>query len=285
MAVVYIKEVHRGRGGSEAIKGKYATVGQHNRAFLALTDSISDDETVILSHADCPKVGDIHPNDVDAYCRSVRATNQDFSKKVWTVEAEYSTDREINISPIADPVEITWDTENYQRPYFKDRNGYGITNSAGDPYDPPPEGDDSRWTVTVTKNVDVVPEWILTYRDSVNAAAFNLDGLAIPAGSAKIMSIKIGKWEKRSIFWYRTVSITMAIDSAGWQLSLLDAGFRKISGAGRVNITNSIDGENVTSPVPLNGSGGVLAAPTAATCIFRNFDIYPSKDFSVLPLS
>lgn len=267
------------------MKGKYSTVGSHTRAFLAMTDNILDDELVIMSHADCPKVGDMHPSDPDAWCRSVRARNEDYSKKVWTIEAEYSTDREINISPTADPAEISWDTENYQRAYFKDRSGYGITNSAGDPYDPPPEGDDSRWTVTVTKNVDVVPTWLLTYRDAVNSAAFNLDGLAIPAGAAKIMSVKIGKWEKRSIFWYRTVSITMAIDSAGWQLSLLDAGFRAISGSNRVNITNAGDGENVTGPVPLNGSGVVLTNPTPSTCVFRNFDIYPSKDFSVLPLS
>lgn len=285
MAVLWFKEIHKGRGGSEAIQGKSQTVAQHTRGFLCVTDNNYDDENVVMNHADCPRVGDLHPNNSDAYCREVSAKNEEYSKKVWTVEAKYTTESEISITPAAEPAEITWDTENYQRPYFKDRSGYGIVNSAGDPYDPPIEGDDSRWVATITKNLDFVPSWILTYRDAVNASAFTLDGLAIPAGAAKIMSIKIGKWEKRSIFWYRPVTISLAIDSNGWAVSVLDAGFREKSSTNRVNIKNDGDGEDITAPVPLNGSGAKLSNPTPATCVFNTFNIYNQKDFSVLPLS
>jgi hypothetical protein len=283
MAVISFKEIHEGREGGVQLSGKRSTVATHTRVFRVKTDSNYDDEVTILEYADCPREGDQHPTNSDAYCKSVRARNESFSKRVWIVSVEYSTEREISITPTAEPAEVTWSTEFYQRPYFQDKDGYGIVNSAGDPYDPPVEGDDARWVATVTKNVDQVPSWLLTYRNAVNSDTFVLDGLPIAAGYAKLMGVSIGKWEKRDVFWYRSVSLTIAVDSNGWAKQILDAGFREISGSLRVNI--QVNGEDVTAPVPLNGSGVSIAQPTANNVVFRTHNIYPSLPFSVLPLS
>ena len=109
--------------------------------------------------------------------------------------------------------------------------------------------------------------------------------MSIVAGAAKIMSVGVGKWEKRGIFWYRTVSLSIAVDGNGWAKSVLDAGFREILGTSRVNIKNDGDGEDITAPVPLDGSGAKLANPSPSNSVFRTHNIYPAKDFSVLPLT
>lgn len=284
MAVTSFSEIHDGRSGAEQLQGN-RSIGTYTRVFRAKTNSNADDAVTIKDYASCPKIGDAHPNDGDAYVRSVMARNEPFSKTVWNVEVGYSTESELSNSPYSEPAEITWSTEAYQRPYFKDQSNQGIVNSAGDPYDPPVEGDDSRWVANVTKNVAAVPSWLTSYRDAVNSGAFTLDGLAIVAGAAKIMSVSIGKWEKRSVFWYRTVGLTIAIDGSGWAKSILDAGFREIMGTSRVNIKNDGDGEDITAPVPLDGSGAKLTNPSASNVVFRTHNIYPSKDFSVLPLT
>ena len=100
MSVVSFKEIHRGRGGGESLRGKWQTVLEHTRVFRAKTNSHLDDEATILTYVDCPVIGDQHPNDPDAYCVSRDARNEDDSKIVWIVTVMYSDERQIEGSPI-----------------------------------------------------------------------------------------------------------------------------------------------------------------------------------------
>ena len=60
-------------------------------------------------------------------------------------------------------------------------------------------------------------------------------------------------------------------------------GFREIGYGGLVQIINDGDGEEVTTPVLLDGNGAVLANPSPATAVFANYQVYEEKDFTVLP--
>ena len=242
------------------------------------SSSQSDDEFDVLADANCPNVGSAHPRYSSLWLQS-RTVNNVNPWKGWQVELSYSSKVELSETPTSDPIRISWGTEQFQRPLVFDKNGDAVVNSAGDPFDPPPMIDDSRRTVTIRVNVASVPSYISSYQDTVNSDQFVIDGFTVNIGQAKIQSITVSEPQVRNETTYREITITMHIQKDGWKIEPLDAGFREIDGAGRKNIVNSIDGEEPTSPVPLNGSGVVLAAPTPSTAVFLEFDAYATAAY------
>jgi hypothetical protein len=300
MAVLTFDEIAPGRDGAEQFKEKKG-VTRYTRTFLVRTDTNTDEASVIFAHASCPNVGDVYPYDADAFCTDVRPV-QHKAKTVWRVTARYSTEYELSDNPLNDAAEIEWNTEPRQKAFWKDRDGNAILNSAGDYYDPPVEGDDSRWVATVSKNLAAVPAWTLTYKDATNSDQFTLDGLTIAIGVAKLSRIRISKWQERNDIDFRVVTFSIAIDENGWAAELLDQGFRELDGCtgagsgsgsgsgsgecdeGRVHITDK-NGDPVVSPVPLDGNGCALDCPTPETAVFRTHHIHKVMAFSSLPLT
>ena len=281
MSVLTFDEIHNGRdGGDDESQGRL--VRRYSRVFRAVTDNNSDDASVVLASA--PSYGAVYPKDMRAYCRSRSARNESFSKRVWIVTCLYSTEREIQESPLDDPPSVEWGTEQFQRPFYKDTDGDAILNSAGDQYDPPVEGDDSRWTATLTRNVSAVPAWLLTYADAVNSSAFTLDGIAIGERQAKIQAIRLSPVQERNDIVYRVLTITFHF-SSDWRLEVLDAGFREKVSDEMKRIKNDGDSEWPTVPVCLNGSGAVLENPTPATAKYNTHTLYEEKSFATLPLT
>ena len=305
MAIVSFDEIHKGRASSDEVR-KDSGTRRYTRAWQIRTNANTDDATTIYAHGSCPKLGDAHPNDASAYCRRRRARNEEFSKIVWKLTCEYSTGSELDDNPLDDPAEISWETDSRQRAFWKDRDGNAILNSAGDYYDPPIQGDDSRWTATVKKNVAAVPAWLLNYRDVTNSDQFTLDGLTIAVGEAKMSRIRISKWQERNEIAYRVLTMTIALNGDGWEKDVLDQGFRERdpcatscgsagsgsasgsgSGACDVGRRHILDAncDPVVSPVPLDGNGCAIACPTPENAVFRTHHIYKTKAFSSLPLS
>jgi hypothetical protein len=146
--------------------------------------------------------------------------------------------------------------------------------------------DDSRRVVTISKNLAVVPSWILTYQDAVNISSFTVDGITIGAGYAKVQSVTVGEVQSRNSTSFRVVTLVMHLQKTGWALTHEDVGFRETEyGGDRVNILNDGDGERPTAPVALDGAGAHQRDPSAATIQVLAFDVYEQKDFTVLPLS
>ena len=82
------------------------------------------------------------------------------------------------------------------------------------------------------------------------------------------------------------VSFTMHIQKNGWKLSILDAGFRRKDGLGKMyKITSDGDSSTPGQPVLLDGSGDVLDNPSPSNAVFREFTVYETKAFSALPLT
>lgn len=194
----------------------------------------------------------------------------------WELTLRYGVPgRDLYESPLDEPAQVDWDGEQFQRPRDQDRDGNAIVNSAYDPYDPPVMGDDTRPTLTVSRNqTDFSNTLAANYRDHVNSVEF----LGWDPGTVKCSKITgRQQWHPNVTgHKYWQVTYVFQFDPDGWDSKPMDQGFRKIVAGARRQIL--IDSIPVTSPVPLNGAGGELAP--GGTPVFQSFDIYPEADFN-----
>lgn len=312
MAVTAWHLINDGRQGEESYQSDGTTVTNRTRVWRVDTSVNTDDDYTVMSDAGAVKIGAAHPS--HAKCRCIRRSCRPESsgqKRNWIFNAEYSTKWDIDENPLDDPAKTRWSSETFQKPVWETVDGKGIVNSAGDPFDPPAEKDDSRWVSVTTKNVPTyVPTWIFSYQDAVNSDSYTLDGVPIGAGVSKISGIDLGEVQERNEIEYRVLTITIhhrgenegvgsgsgsygtgsgSDDIMPWDLNLLDAGMREIpeEGApggtdGRRNILNTKDGLPVSSPVPLDGEGRAIEEPTLDNSIYLQFQVYFEKSFSAL---
>jgi hypothetical protein len=286
MTVTYLGPVDNGTGTNTRGVRRYV------RKFKLDADK-TDDAYTVGSNASLPKIGDSHPSDTAARCEILRVEHTD-PYRGWTVTAEYSSELQnsagtggLNNNPTLDVAQISWGSEQFQRPLIVDKNGDAVVNSAGDPFDPPAMIDDSRRVVTVQKNLTAVPTWILDYQDAVNNDAFSVDGVSIAIGQAKMQLVTVGPVQERNGTLFRQVNFQIQFQRDGWAVDILDAGFREKDPADstkRIAITLD-DGTDPSTPVLLNGSGSKLDDPTPATAQFISFDAYKERAFSSLPLT
>jgi hypothetical protein len=269
-------------GGETAVNDK--GVRSYQRMFTVVTNSKYDRAYHVGSDARLPRIGSLHPDDPFAWCTRLNVSCPNPYSK-WQVSADYSSERELNEDPTAEPAYIRWDSEQFQRPAIQDKNGDAICNSAGDPFDPYKMMDDSRRSVSVQKNLSVVPSWILDYQDAVNSDMFNLDGISIAVGKAKIQRVSVGGKERRNGIAFREVTMQIHLQRDGWAIYAEDVGFRyKFSGV-RYNIRNAGDTEYPAAPVPLDGFGAPLDNPSTTANVLLPFYVYSELPFAALPLT
>jgi len=281
MTIVYKGEIPAGRQAKNSLG-----IRTYQRQFRLVTDDPDDGPYAIGSNASLPNIGSLHPEDSSAWCRELTVEN-DAPYAGWIVTANYSSERELSETPTSDPAFVTWDSEQFQKPVIQDKDGDAVVNSAGDFFDPPAMMDDSRRVVTVQKNLTAVPTWILDYQDAVNSDSFSVDGVTIAIGTAKMQRVSVGAEDIRNGIAFRQVTFTMHLQRDGWDMQILDAGFRRIDpGDSTKRIAISLDdGTEPTTPALLDGSGGLLSNPTPANAVFKTFSVYKTRAFSSLPLS
>lgn len=280
MAVTYVGELSEGRRAQNS-KG----VRTYTRVFRLTTSSQTDDAYTVGSNGSLPVIGNTHPSDANAYCgeldvQCVRGW------RIWDVTATYSTERVLSSTPTSDPTYITWDTEQFQKPATQDKDGKGVVNSAGDPFIPPAQMDDSRRVVTVQKNLANVPTWILSYQDAVNSDTFTIDGRSIAIGEAKMQRVSVGPPEIRNGVTFRQVTFVIALQRDGWAMKILDQGHNEkdpSSPTGRKLIY--LKGQIPSGPVLLDGAGKAQTDPKTANAVFLTYNVYKQQPFSSLPLT
>ena len=287
MAVTSVHEINDGRQGDGSVTREKST-RSYTRVFRVIT-SDPDDETVIVSAGVASAYGIYpgapYPDDFTAYCSKLSCRPEGKSKMIWTATATYSSEFQFEQNPLDDPAIIEWGSSPYQRAFTQDNAGHAILNSAGEYYYQPVMGDDSRWEVTIQKNLAAVPSWILTYKDAINSDTFTLDGITIAQYVAKLSAIRIGKWQTRNAIAFRVVSLTMHLDAVNtWVKSILDEGLNQVLGGVLWPCTDN-QGVPVKVAVPLNGSGVQLAGPSPTTVVYNSSHIYPELAFSSLPLT
>jgi len=254
---------------------------------METTDKL-EDVFDVGSHASLPLIGDTYPRDADAYCTSLDVQCV-AGWKQWAVTAEYkvTSDAPSNQhTPIEDPFQLSWSSEIYQEPVFRDVDEKGVMNSAGDYFvDPAPQKSAVQLIAKIKQNYASIPSTILSLQNTVNANSISIGGLSIDAQLAKMTRVEVSERKTRGNFHYYTVSFEIHIKKEGWRPQILDAGLREIDPVDdtkRIHIKDD-DLAEITSPVPLDGEGKRLANPTPDTAVFKKFQIYEEADLSQLP--
>lgn len=291
---------------------------EYRRTFLVRVDSRTDNARSIYfaTPGQIPRYLEGHPDNLFSVMKTLGAKPTTNHWQWWTFTANYDSepltvdqkDKEIP-NPLDRRARISWKSSTYQQTISKDRKGNAILNSAGDVHDPQPERLARFWVATVRKNVTGIPTWILDWDNVVNQASFTIQGrkvqprcaLLLPGGitdeleenGVRYHEIEFGLEFRRPL----PIRASQVLDREtlkpkafqGHDLVLLDNGLRYAVTQGRITeigVFNAKDsyGEDVTSPVPLDGKGGVLASPEPDTVFNFAYEVYDTADFSQLPL-
>lgn len=301
MSIVLFEELWLDRGADSAgIDDSSAT-----RQWRVVTNDKTNDSLYVLSYGlsagILPQRYTPHPSNAYLTARRLRADSQSETPLHWIVTVSYSSapvsseekDKQENPNPLNRKAKFRWSTNLYREAVEKDIDDNAILNSAGDYFDPPIERDRSNWVVTVTKPVTSVPAWLLDYNNCpINESSFTVDGVTVEEKKARLTTIDIGEEQIENDVKYRVITMQIEFKKEGWTAKILDQGLRKrldlAGGWKQVHIEKeNEDGElsKVTSPVLLDGSGGVLEEPSPDTSVFLDYELYEPKDFSVLPLA
>jgi len=251
---------------------------KYSRTFKIESDATSDTAFDIGSVAGLPVLGDAFPDDANAYCKQISVSCQ-AGYKYWTVQCDYDdTYDNSGSTPANDDIQISWSSELFQRPAWKDKDGNGVLNSAGDPFNPPVMMDDHRTVCRIMKNVTTVPTYVLTFPNVVNSSAFTIDGVTVAQRYAKISNVAVSEVKRRNGTTYRSVTVEMQIRNTEWDFEILDAGFREVDGTDRIRITNT-DGTDITDPALLDGAGNKIDDPEPADAVFETFRVYREDSY------
>lgn len=212
------------------------------------------------------------------------------NRYLWTVGVEYDTERGFSLG--SGGLEVTYYLPLIRFgfvPYTKvveyDINGNPIANSAGQPFDPPPEIDDYRLIAYITRNEAIYdPSTALYYQNAINT---NVIFGGVGQHQAKLNGLGGTRRNFHNTLWWEVeYQVQFKLDT--WILKKPDKGkFSKwTSPTGSVlwEPVRAGDGVPVTTDVYLDGSGGVLENPTVNNIVKREFHVYPERDFTPLNL-
>jgi hypothetical protein len=266
-----------------------------NLTWLARCDSPYDNEAVVLSYGWDNNILPVrfasHPY-LPVTCRRIAVDPLSGSQLHWVIRAEYSSapltqpeqeEEENEGNPLNRRAKVEWGTSQTVEAVWEDKDRKGLLNSAGDYFDPPVEVEKSRWVIQVKKNVASVPAWVIDLDNPINSSGVNIRGITFPARTLRIASIAISDELVEGNHRYYELSIQLEYNKRTWKKRLLDQGLRiKESGTLKPAL---VDGKPATRDVLLNGSGGLLSAPTPASAVYLEFNVAEELDFSTLPLT
>ena len=236
-----------------------------------------------------------HPDNPLMTVRQINI-NQSLSWHQYEAEIHYSSEpltdeekeRENEPNPTLRRARVEWESADFMLPIYRDINGEPTLNSAGDYPDPPIEIEVSRWVVSVEKDVNSIPAWIMTHRNVINLAAFTIRGVSIPAEVAKLSGLRISDIKSEGDYEYFTLSYQLHLATVleeTWKLKMLDQGLHEIETVDGVDVKKpiKIDDEDAKQPVLLDGSGSAILNPTPADAIYLDYEGYPKISFADLP--
>lgn len=245
------------------------------------------------SHASLPAIGDMHPDDANAYVQSIDVDN-DSPWSGWLVTVTYTDERAyLQPNPNNEPetneihrdeIFITFASENYEVLVDEDRNGEGLVNSAGDPFYTLPTAQRTRLNINIAFNVTVIPTFLIDSLDKVNSAACTIGGLSFSARTLLYNNINVGQRLIRNDTIYYPVTYTLKHNRDTWDPQIVQAGFREKDGNGGLTPIKSPGGEPVDQPHPLDASGFALPNPiTPSDYAYKKVEYYEQTSFTVFP--
>lgn len=276
-----------------------AAARNYTRIFRAQFDILYADQIDAMFSPGIPRrfdpwVGRSGRIDLGARAKNVHCQQDPADPFWWTITVEYSTrsrdpskqqggEGSDNNNPIYDPPHITWGSIHDKIPLDEDFNvpKRNIRTSAGEPFQPRPEVDRHRMSLTYVRNEAkyIAPEW-LPYWDCVNSVAWK--GWA--ARTVKLGHVTSVE-EYRNYFAFWKVTYYFEFRLPDWDIHLLDQGTKTKAADGRPVqvIARGVPG----GIVDLDGDGGLLAPaagvmPKAKTLTFKAHD---SFDLAILQLN
>jgi len=278
MTVTFLEEIADARQASNRLG-----IRTYTTAYRLETDSQDDTAYDVGSHGSLPVIGSTFADDAQAYCNNIQITNS-APWKGWTATYEYSTDRQISSTdPEDDEVKVSWTSEVYNEPVFQDVSGNAIVNSAGDYFiDPVPSRDAVHLIAKIRANVRSVPSWVLAKQNNVNNNVITIGGLDIAAGLARMSRLEISERQRRNDIDFYGLSFEVHIHSDGWRVQPMDVGFRELEYGELIQIKDT-NGDEVTTPVMLDGEGAAQNNPTPSSAVFGDFEVYAESDLTTLP--
>ena len=295
MAITEVSFFRYGSGGGNAAGDRYATL-----IYQVISDDRYDGPLTILAADGLPRRGSTYytSGEQDPWMFAKEATAElkeaDKSRFVWLVTVPFSTvDSRDNEGHGRDPTEPKGDplqerpriwttTTKTKRQMLTDVNGRVIASSAGEPYDPVQERDETKYLLHIQRNLPEANVLLNdSYRDAVNSDNF----WGLPPKTVKVeepgLIEKLYDGSGRVFF---RESWTFAISNTSWRLKLKDVGFNKLNDAGDdyETILGS-DGKPLSSAVFLDGAGQPLAVGDDPVDL-PEFDLYEALPFRKLGL-
>ena len=237
MAVNFLGEADTSR-----IKNTTLQSREYTHVLRFETTEVSDSANDVVFNENVPRLGTTYSSDSRAHCIKITVVNTD-PWQGWTVDCLFSTASTISTTdPEKDEILISFASEIFQVEVLQGRKITGeevgklkaITNSAGDRMtNPPPHGDDALLVIQTASNHRAIPQWLLLYQNAVNSKAFTAEGLKIAAGKAKLQRIDVGSRKIRTVgpntdIIYYPLSLTVHVRAEGWNLRLVDKGWREL---------------------------------------------------------
>ena len=176
-------------------------------------------------------------------------------------------------------------------PVDVDVDGNAIANSADEPYDPPlraPRPTEFlivEWIVTDT-NIFIAAKKSRDYRGRTNSVAWHgAEIKEVLCHSLRPIQQDDNTVKFAAKFQYKDSFLASAATVPGWVTAVVDRGRRVITGtnaAGKRTYEPILDddGQPITEPVPLNGSGVRNGATDAA--VIKQWNLIPTADFNLL---
>jgi hypothetical protein len=284
--VLSVQEL-RGRSGGDDDQGSQTA----ERRFLVKCDSPLIDYLTILADSRIPQRFSVYLNpftgvvNLAMVCRRRNARQNERKPEWWEVICEYSTQTANpneggETSIVGTTPKVSYQTWSFTEAFTRDRANVVVANSAGDPFDPPPEKvrKENQFTVTA---------WLasfssLFYRPFINAVNEHawLDG-RFPPKTLRVEDISAEPQFQFNTQFYEVVFILQE-KSDGWTRKILDQGFRKKVSSQLVNIKDK-HGRDVTVAQLLDGSGNPATLPSNG--VFRSFEEFAEKDFGDLGIN
>ena len=200
--------------------------------------------------------------------------------KGWDVTVQYDAwnpdtmaSNSLDLSPA-----LSVEGQVFQEVTDVDISGNPLINTAGDPYDPGIMIDKQRIVVRIQQNLPTFPAFAFGYVDYLNETEF----CGQPAKTLKLAPPQVQRLFHPACQRYYDCAFLFDGNPNGWQAKPLNQGFRQLVSGHQVMITDK-NGQPITSPLPLDSSGAVLAIPATSSSIITNeYDVYKTIDFNTV---
>ncbi len=305
MVAYFVTEDTKGRDGDYQGDGRERN---YTRVFSVYMTSPFDGAITAINALGIPRMYvpyvTLTEMDLTAWCKTITATPTT-SSLIWKVTCKYSSRLnrpDQNQSGPNGPTppdqrvpEISLDTTRVTVPLLADTGGKKILNSANALYDPPPEEEEKRLVLKITRN-ELTYDYVFAndIQDSLNDRPF----FGFKKGAVKCSHISaVNQFEQGIYFWKVSYQFDIrpekippnalmvslpatfpANQSEAWTRWYLDRGFNDKDGKPCVDKFK----QPMTTPALLDGNGLQLAFDGVP--VYRGHRVFPFRDFRALNL-